>query len=138
MGCPLSLFARRKCEPSTPQGTECWHSPSSLYLTWLPQLPASPSSKPTGISYPTVRDIPSWLLLSPVDIPSAVHANESNIENQEIRPTTLPSMPSLPAHCWSSQMPSTIIAASERLEPVDEDIVQALSSSPLKDRRCRR
>src|SRR5579871_3527169 len=78
MGCPLSLFIRRQCESSTPPETEYYRTPSSLYLTWLPQLPAS-SSKPTCISYPTVRDIPSWLLLSPVDIPSTVQANECDM-----------------------------------------------------------
>src|SRR6266480_5321056 len=128
MGCTLSFFPRRKCESSTPPGPEYWQSPSALYLTWLPQLPAS-SSKPTGISYPTVRDIPSWLLLSPVDIPSAVQANESNMGNQEILPISPPpSPPYLPAHYRPNQRPSSIMAAGERVDPIDEDIVQALSS----------
>lgn len=132
MGCSLSLFTRRKCETSTTSEIRSWHNPSSLYLTWLPQLPAS-SSKPAGISYPTVRDIPSWLLLSPVDIPSAMQIDESNMGSQEMLPTSPSSFPYLPARWWPSQRPSSIIAAGERVEPIDEDLVQAPSSPPRKD-----
>jgi hypothetical protein len=136
MACLFNLFTRRKRQPSTPLATEYWQTPSSLYLTWLPQLPHS-SSKPIGVNYPTVKDIPSWLLLSPVDIASAVQANESNMGNQEVLPTFPPSLPYLPTRCWPSQRFSNIIAADERVERIDEDIVEAPSSPPRKDRNGR-
>ena len=135
MACLFNFFTRRKREPSTPLATENWQTPSSLYLTWLPpQLPPS-SSKPI-IDYPTVRDIPSWLLLSP-DIPSAAQANENNMGTQGVLPTSPPSLPYLPARRWPSQRPSSIIGADERVERIDEDIVQPLTSPPRTDENGR-
>ena len=132
MACLFNLFTRRKRKPSTPLVTENWRNPSSLYLTWLPQLPPS-SSKQIRVDYPTVRDIPSWLLLSPVNIPSAAQANESNNGNQEILRTS-PPLPYLSNPCQPSQKAFSIIAADERIE---EDIFQALSSPLKKDKNGR-
>ena len=136
MACLFSFFTRRKRQPSTPPRTEHWQTPSALYLNWLPQLPPS-SSKPIGINYPTVRDIPSWLLLSPVDIPSVAPANESNMGNQDLPPPSPPPLPYLRTRCWPSQRHSSTIAADECVERIDEDVVRALSSPPLKDRSGR-
>ena len=127
MGCLFNLFTRRKSESSTTLGTEYRQNPYPLYLTWLPQLPPS-VSKPVGISYPTVRDIPPWLLLSPVDLPSTAQINESDTVGQKVFRSSLPSsLPYLPAQRWSSVSLSSITAASERVELVDEETAQALS-----------
>ena len=60
-----NVSTHRSPSPMVHPGRRRMPTASSLYLTWLPpQYPlASPSPKTT---YPTVRDIPTWLLTTPV------------------------------------------------------------------------